>query len=184
MPDDALAVEISAQLSPYADALGRDRVPYTNHVIRVLLFCDALFKRAGGEGERPSRRPEYVACGVFHDLGIWTDRTFDYLVPSIDLATDHLVHSGHEDLVPLVTEMIDLHHKQRAAGAPSDPVEIFRRADTIDVGLGLRRFGIPLSEIRSVLRSYPSRGFHRTLVKLTVRRTIEHPTSPLPMFKW
>lgn len=184
MPDDELAVDISARMAPYADALGEDRVPYTNHVIRVLEHCDALFARSGEAGERPSRRTEFIVCGVFHDLGIWTDRTFDYLVPSIDLAREYLEHEGAGELEPLVTEMIDQHHKQRPAGAPTDPVELFRRADAIDVSLGARRFGLPFSQIRAIRRAYPSRGFHLRLIKLTAKRTIEHPTSPLPMFKW
>lgn len=184
MHDDELAVDVSALLAPWADALGPDRAGYTNHVIRVLLHCDALHARNGGSGERPSRRLEYRVTGVFHDLGIWTDHTFDYLVPSIDLAAVYLEAQDRSDLMPLVTEMIDQHHKQRPAGPPDDPVEIFRRADAIDVSLGLRRFGLGFGHARQAFRAYPSRGFHRTLIRLTVKRTIEHPTSPLPMFKW
>lgn len=184
MQDDKLAVDVSALLSPWAEALGADRAGYTNHVIRVLLHCDALYARNGGDGERPSRQLEYRVTGVFHDLGIWTDETFDYLVPSIDLAAVHLEAQEREDLIPLVTRMIDQHHKQRPAGPPDDPVEIFRRADAIDVSLGLRRFGLGFGHARAAFRAYPSRGFHRTLIRLTAKRTIEHPTSPLPMFKW
>lgn len=184
MHDDALAVDVSAMLSPYADDLGSDRPGYTNHVIRVLLFCDQLWERAGGTGERPSRQLEYRVTGVFHDLGIWTDKTFDYLVPSIDLAAAYLEGQDCKDLIPLVDEMIDLHHKQRPAGPPDSAVEIFRRADAIDVSLGLRRFGLPVKNVRATAKAYPSRGFHRCLVRLTAKRTIEHPTSPLPMFKW
>lgn len=184
MQDDELAVDVSTLLAPWAVALGSDRAGYTNHVIRVLLHCDALHARAGGSGERPSRRLEYRVTGVFHDLGIWTDHTFDYLVPSIDLAAVHLEAQGREDLIPLVTEMIDQHHKQRPAGPADDPVEIFRRADAIDVSLGLRRFGLGFGHARAAFGAYPSRGFHRTLIRLTAKRTIEHPTSPLPMFKW
>jgi hypothetical protein len=184
MHDDELTVDLSAFLAPYADVLGKDRVAYTNHVTRMLLYCDRLFAAAGGTGERPSRRPEYRIAGVFHDLGIWTDHTFDYLDPSIDLAVAYLEREGHTELTDLVTQMIDLHHKQRAAGEPDDPIEIFRRADLVDLSLGLRRFGLPFKECRAMLRAYPSRGFHFRLVQLTTRRTIEHPTSPLPMFKW
>lgn len=184
MQDDELAVDVSALLAPWADALGDDRAGYTNHVIRVLLHCDALHTRAGGVGERPSRQLEYRVTSVFHDLGIWTDHTFDYLVPSIDLAAVYLEAEKRNDLLPLVTEMIDQHHKQRPAGPADDPVEIFRRADAIDVSLGLRRFGLGVAHVRSAFSAYPSRGFHRTLIRLTAKRTIEHPTSPLPMFKW
>lgn len=184
MRDDELAVEISERLSPYAEALGADRPGYTNHVIRLLLFCDLLHVRSGAAGERPSRSEPYLVAGVFHDLGIWTDRTFDYLVPSIELAAEYLQREAREDLEAEVRTMIDLHHKQRAAGPADDPVEIFRRADAVDVLLGLRRFGLAFGDVRAVRKAYPDRGFHRTLVRLTARRTVEHPTSPLPMFKW
>jgi hypothetical protein len=184
MQDDALAVDVSALLTPYADDIGTDRPGYTNHVIRMLLYCDELFKLSGGAGELPSQQLEYRVAGVFHDLGIWTDKTFDYLVPSIDLAAAYLEGLDCKDLIPVVTEMIDLHHKQRPAGPPDSAVEIFRRADAIDVSLGLRRFGLPMKTVRSTFRAYPSRGFHRCLIRLTTKRTIEHPTSPLPMFKW
>lgn len=183
MPDDQLAVEVSALLAPFAEALGSDRVAYTNHVIRVLLFCDELAAGDPG-GQQPSRSTEYLTCGVFHDLGIWTDRTFDYLVPSIDLAADHLEQVERTDLIDLVSRMIDEHHKQRPAGNATDPVEVFRRADMVDVSLGLRRFGISRSRVREIRRDYPNRGFHRRLIQLTAKRTVEHPTSPLPMFKW
>ncbi|MFT4050137.1 MAG: hypothetical protein QM648_09930 [Solirubrobacterales bacterium] len=184
MADDDLAVAVSESLAPWAEQLGDDRVAYANHVIRVLLFCDALAEASDAAAGRPSRRPEFIACGVFHDLGIWTDRTFDYLVPSIELAADHLQVAGHEELIPLVSEMIDQHHKQRAAGAEDDPVELFRRADLVDVSLGARRFGIPRRRVSEIRRAYPNRGFHRRLVQLSAKRLIEHPTSPLPMFKW
>ncbi len=184
MVDDVLAVEVSHLLAPYDEALGEDRAGYTNHVIRTMLFCDELAGIDGGPDEQPSRRPEFLVCGVFHDLGIWTDKTFDYLVPSIDLAADHLEKIGRPELAPLVTTMIDEHHRQRSAGAPDDPVEIFRRADMIDVSLGLRAFGVARRRVREIRRAYPNRGFHRRLVQLTFQRTVEHPTSPLPMFKW
>lgn len=184
MSDDALVEVVSAQLAPYADQLGDDLTGYTNHVVRVLLLCDAIHSAAGGEGPPPTQRKEYLTCGVFHDLGIWTDRTFDYLAPSIALATDHLRSEGREDLAPLVSRMIDEHHKVRDYGGPDDPVEIFRRADTIDVVFGLRRFGLPRATVRSIRRKYRDAGFHLLLVKLSLKRAAAHPTSPLPMFKW
>lgn len=121
---------------------------------------------------------------MFHDLGIWTDDTFDYLVPSIDLAAARLEQEGRDDLIDLVTRMIDNHHKITPAGPKDDPVEIFRRADTIDVMLGLRRFGVPFKRVREIQRAHPDEGFHLRLVELTAKRTAGHPLSPLPMFKW
>jgi hypothetical protein len=35
-----------------------------------------------------------VIAACFHDLGIWTDHTFDYLSPSAGLARDYLQRYG------------------------------------------------------------------------------------------
>ncbi|MBJ8338177.1 HD domain-containing protein [Antrihabitans sp. NCIMB 15449] len=177
--------DIEQRLAPWGDALGPDREAYTNHVLRVLEFCDALHLHGGGSVEtRPSDREEFVVAAVFHDLGIWSDGTFDYLAPSIERARADLAATGHKSIEPLVSEMIDEHHKVRAAGKASSPVEIFRRADTIDVTFGLRRFGLPRSEYRRIAAQYPDAGFHLRLVKLSGKRLVTKPLSPLPMFKW
>jgi hypothetical protein len=182
--NDDLTVKVSELLAPWAVQLADDRVAYTNHVVRVLLLADELDILSGTGGPRPSERDDFLVAGVFHDLGIWSDSTFDYLVPSIDLAREYLDAHGQGGLIPIVSEMIDQHHKVRAAADPGDPIEIFRRADSIDVAFGLRRFGLPLSRYRLILKDYPDRGFHWRLVQLGARRLVENPTSPLPMFKW
>ena len=182
--NDDLTVKVSELLAPWAVQLADDRVAYTNHVMRVLLIADELHAASGADGARPSDRTEFLVAGVFHDLGIWSEGTFDYLAPSIELAREYLETNAQSDLIPTVTEMIDQHHKVRAAADPSDPVELFRRGDSVDVALGLRRFGLPLSTYRKILNAYPDRGFHWRLVQLGARRLVEHPTSPLPMFKW
>ncbi|MBJ8343442.1 hypothetical protein [Antrihabitans sp. YC2-6] len=80
--------EIDRRLEPWFTALAGDRTPYTNHVLRVLEFCDALYAVGGGSGAVPSSREEYLTAGAFHDLGIWSAGTFDYLGPSAELARD------------------------------------------------------------------------------------------------
>jgi hypothetical protein len=171
-------------LAPWTDALGADYAPYRNHVVRVLELCDCLAERQAGGDDGPTRQTQFLAAAVFHDLGIWSAHTFDYLAPSIVLASEWLAQAGREDLTPVVAEMIDQHHKLRPAGAPESAVELFRRADTIDVTLGVRRFGVALPRYREILARYPDQGFHRRLIVLTAQRVRTHPLSPLPMFKW
>ena len=50
-------------------------------------------------------------AAAFHDLGIWTDRTFDYLTPSAALARAYLAGSGRSEWIPEITETIFSHHK-------------------------------------------------------------------------
>jgi hypothetical protein len=183
--DDHIHAEIDRRLAPWIAQLGSDHRAYKHHITRVLLLCDRLHQRAKPTSrDAPSRRTEYLTAAVFHDLGIWTAGTLDYLAPSIELACHWLTNENQQHLEPLVTEMIEQHHKIRQADAITSPVEVFRRADTIDVTVGLRRFGLPLHEYRTIARHYPDAGFHRRLIALACKRLQTNPTSPMPMLRW
>ena len=64
-------------LTDFALAIGTDLQGYRNHVYRVLNFYCAV---SGIQG-LPCDAVQIAAA--FHDLGIWTDNTLDYLPPSI-----------------------------------------------------------------------------------------------------
>ena len=62
-------------------------------------------------------------------------------------------------------------------------VEVFRRADLVDVPLGFLKQGVPRKFVREVQRQFPNCGFHLRLLKLWVRWFPRHPR-PLPMMRW
>jgi hypothetical protein len=135
-----------------------------------------------------SREPESVektaVAAVFHDLGIWTHGTFDYLQPSVELASAFLQRSGRVVWTPEVTAMIREHHKITPyRGDRRWLVEPFRRADWIDVTRGLRTFGLSRTILGAILTNWPSAGFHRRLVELSLKRLRTHPLAPLPMLR-
>jgi hypothetical protein len=166
-------------LSAHAGAIGADLTPYTNHTYRVLNFCAALT----GSGVHAVEKIAVVAA--FHDIGIWTAGTFDYLGPSMLAASAYLTRSGRDAWMREVRQTILDHHKlRRYREHPDWMVEPFRRADWIDVTLGVRRFGLPRSLIREAYAAWPSAGFHGRLVQLSLGRLRRHPTSPLPMVRW
>ena len=165
-------------LDHYRSALGHDFIAYQHHVYRVLNLCVALSPASASELEK------IAIASVFHDLGIWTDHTFDYIAPSALLAREHLASHSQAEWIPDVEAMIVNHHKiTRAHAASGSLVEVFRRADWIDVSRGVRRFGLARSIVRSLFTNWPSAGFHWRLVELTVDRFRQHPLSPLPMVK-
>jgi len=166
-------------LDIHASELGHDLIAYRNHVYRVVNLCLAIVGYSRVELEK------IAVAAVFHDLGIWTNKTFDYIAPSVAIAREHLTARGMADWIPEIEAMIADHHK--VTSARSDPhslVESFRRADWIDVSCGLRRFGLPRTFISAVATTWPSAGFHRRLVQLTIDRFWKHPLTPLPMVKW
>jgi hypothetical protein len=138
-------------LAPFSATIGRDFAGYRNHIYRVLNFFHFL--------AQPARDiPDSVLiAAAFHDIGIWTDGTFDYLQPSANRAGTYLELHGLVHLQAEVAVLIHEHHKLRSCrGEFAHLAEIYRRADYVDVSCGL-------------------------LLKLTARQFLRTPLRPLPM---
>jgi hypothetical protein len=171
--------DLDAVLRAHASELGADFTGYRNHAYRVVNLCTAI-RPADGEASR-----KLAIAAAFHDLGIWTERTFDYLGPSVELSCAHLAALDKWEWQPEVSRMILEHHRiSRYREQPESLVEPFRQADWIDVSHGLLSFGLPRKVIRQVFAAWPDAGFHRKLVQLSLRRLRTNPGNPLPMLKW
>jgi hypothetical protein len=166
-------------LSAHAAELGNDLPAYRNHTYRVVNLCVAL------SSLDPETLEKFALAAVFHDLGIWTDGTWDYLEPSVAQATAHLAATKWAGWIPEISAMIREHHKITPYRGTADPnVETFRKADWIDVTRGVLRFGLSRSFLRSLYSTWPDAGFHAFLIRQTWTRVKRHPLSPLPMFRW
>jgi hypothetical protein len=149
-------------LGKWSQEIGGDYAAYKNHVYRMVHFCFALHPCSDEE------RQKIIIAGCFHDLGIWSDGTIDYLPPSEEVGL-----------------MIDMHHKLRRFDDARYPLaEVFRKADLVDVSLGLVKFGIPKSQVESVKAQFPNAGFHKRLMQLAGGWFAKHPVSPPPFLKW
>lgn len=164
-------------LQEFTHYLGPDYDKYRNHVHRVFLNCLLLDREKENE-------EKYAIAAVFHDIGIWTDHTIDYLDPSIEQAKKYLNDTGRPHWKEEISLMIDWHHKVSGYKGPySQTTGTFRKADWIDVSLGLLQFGADKKETRQNRRRFPNRGFHWFLVKKITRNFFRHPLHPLPMFR-
>ena len=170
---------LDALLDAHASQLGDDATGYRHHAYRVANFYWRLLPGNAEMLEKLS------IAAAFHDLGIWTARTFDYLPPSRTLAREHLHAIGRPAWQADVDAMIDHHHKLRRIPPETHAsVEMFRRADWIDVSNGMLRFGLAREVVREVRAAFPDAGFHRRLAQLSLQRLWRHPLSPLPMIRW
>lgn len=166
-------------LDTWKDVIGNDFPGYKNHVYRIIHFCLALRNCTHDE------RSKVVIAGCFHDLGIWSGHTFDYLSPSIALAKEYLEQSNLDGWASEIELMIAMHHKVRKTQDEHHPlVEVFRQGDLVDLSLGFVRCGLSKRYIHDVKRFFPNAGFHKRLVQLEVGWFSRHPWNPLPIFKW
>lgn len=165
-------------LEKYEPALGDDLRKYRNHVYRVFYNCLMRDRRRAEEDK-------YAIAAVFHDLGIWTADTLDYLPPSKAMARDYLHAIGRPEWTDEVLLMIQWHHKVRPyRGRFSRSVETFRKADWADVSLGFLSFGLPRKQLMANRLRFPTEGFHLFLLRRIVRNFFSHPLRPLPMFRF
>lgn len=170
---------VDALVDPWLRVIGRDFAGYRNHCRRVFLYACAL------DGAKGESRQKFAIAAAFHDLGIWTDKTFDYLEPSKRLARACLESTGKAEWTDEIAAMIENHHKVTPwSGNPGWLVEPFRQADLIDLTFGTLNFGLPRRHIREIQRRYPNAGFHPALVRHAFERLKTYPKDPLPMMRW
>ena len=166
-------------LGEWQDVIGDDYLAYKNHVYRVLHFCFALADIT----EEDQQKLIIAAC--FHDIGLWTDNTVDYLPPSVVKANEYLTKIEKQQWQTEITLIIDMHHKIRIYNDPQYPlVELFRKADLIDFSLGLVKNGVSNDVIQQLKINFPNAGFHKMLIKMQMRWLMKHPFNPFPILKW
>jgi hypothetical protein len=166
-------------LALWKDRIGSDYPGYRGHVYRMFNFCLAL--RPCTEEEK--QKVAIAAC--FHDIGLWSDRTVDYIPPSVAQARMYLSNTGRRAWAEEIGLMVEMHHKVRSIQDSRYPlVELFRKGDLVDFSLGVFTFGIPRSYIRQVKATLPNNGFHRFLMKGAREWFSKHPFSPPPFMKW
>jgi hypothetical protein len=171
--------QLDALLEPWRTLIGVDFEGYRNHCRRMVTFCLALRECSAEEEHKIA----IAAC--FHDIGIWTAGTLDYLPPSVPPAVDYLRSINAESWGEEISLMITEHHKLSAYEVERFPlVEAFRKADLVDFSLGLVKFGLPGGFVREIKQQYPNAGFHRMLVRRAAAWFVRHPLNPAPMMKW
>ena len=179
MSNESEIEEIDKILANWKSVIGADFEGYRNHVVRMASFCFAL--RACNEEEKQ----KIVIAACFHDIGLWTARTLDYIPPSVPPALQYLAENGLDKWSKDIELMITEHHKLRPYSKDNRSlIELFRQGDLVDFSLGLVKFDLPNELIQKIKDQFPNAGFHTNLVKLSVRWFVKHPLNPVPMLKW
>ena len=177
MPLISQQAALDSILARYSKQIGPDFSGYRNHCYRVLNVYVQLAALHGV----PVNVDEAAIALAFHDIGLWTDKTLDYLPPSEREALQYLADDSQFD-ARKIGLMISEHHKLLPYTADQQ-VELFRQADLVDFSLGLVRHGLSRAFIRELKAAFPNAGFHRRLLQLGLKNLVQHPFKPAPMMK-
>jgi hypothetical protein len=176
---------IEGILDTWRERLGSDYDGYRGHAYRVFNLT------VHGANARDSEIDAIAAAAAFHDLAIWSDRTFDYIERSC-VRAERWIIDARRNGIPIRTSdaaaialMISEHHKlTRYRGQHERLVDAFRRADLLDLSRGMLSAGLPRKFGRRLRKTFPTAGFHRAIVRIGTGWVVKHPTQPLPMVKF
>jgi hypothetical protein len=164
---------IDSILYRYKEDLGDKFEPYKNHAYRV-------YNYAITNGMSKQDLDKLAIASAFHDLGIWSGKTFDYIDPSVDLLKHYSIEHNIEAKDFLDIEILIRQHHKLTKVKTLELAEVFRQADLVDLSLGLFRFKRSWNRVRDIKMAFPNKGFHSGLVKLAIRHCVKHPFNPFP----
>lgn len=158
-------------LGTWSVSLGSAECAYRGHVYRVYNIAREL-------GVPDAHTDELAVASFFHDIGIWSDKTFDYLGPSIARADDYMQAHCPGRARWLVESMIENHHALRRRRGD---VEAFRKAHLVDLTHGRYRAGLDKAFLAELVAAFPYGAFHRMRVHAALAWWFRHPFRPLHM---
>jgi hypothetical protein len=164
-------------LKRHRSDLNLDYDKYRHHVYRVFNFSLLL-------SEANAKDTDALAvAAAFHDIGLWTKGTMDYIKPSVVLAKEYLKEKQAKISAKTVEEIISNHHKVTPY-RDDEIVEAFRKADLIDLSLGIISHGISGKDISEIYDEFPGEWFHTFILGEIVKSAFRNPLNPLPILKW
>ncbi len=166
---------IDSILEVHRSLIGADWAAYRGH-------CQRLFCYLSCFGLSPNEITLTEVAIAFHDLGIWTADSMDYLAPSCEAARLYISDQNLEIKIDLVEDMINSHHKMTKAKT-HHLAEYLRKADLIDLSATWLRFGIPKEEIKAIKKAFPFVGFQKKIYTKVAKHALKHLWNPFPMLK-
>lgn len=168
---------MDACLSKYKQEFGGAYDVYRNHCLRVLSFARYILITESGFSDAQVQRamPLMEVALAYHDMGLFTDLTLEYLDPSAARAERDLKDTLSADDLLLVQNIILWHHKVSPwSGADVEGnaiVNAVRKGDWIDAttclfGGAFVRKGVSSGNIVAAHTDLPEMGFGKFLMAI------------------
>ena len=89
-------------LTTWKDRIGDDYLGYRGHVYRMFNFCLALHPCTDEE------KTKLAIAACFHDIGLWSAHTVDYIPPSVSEVTRYLSETGRQKWTEEIGLMVEM----------------------------------------------------------------------------
>lgn len=154
---------VEKHLNKYQHVIAEDFEGYRNHIYRVMTYSMHFLHY------NETYLDVIGTALVYHDIGLWTDKTLAYLEPGAKLARERCFTYSEEELT-LQDNIIFNHHKiWPFVGQNGNIVEAVRKADWIDASNGIFNKGFSRKHIQLVKDALPAAGFYKTLMDIGPR---------------
>ena len=156
--------------------LGKDFEHYRGHCYRILNYMNYW----------KLNEVEFKTCEVaipFHDMGIWTHKTMDYLEVSFEGAKKY-IEEKKLDIEKDSLENIIVNHHKISKIKDNSLAEKLRKADLIDLSFGVIKFGIDQKAMHSIVSEFPFLEFQQVIFKKVFSHAVRNILNPFPMLKF
>ena len=166
------------------DALARVRElagatdgPMERHGVRCFLIGEKLAADSGREIDREV----LLIASLLHDMGLYDGAAEGGAYVTDGRNYTERMLSGRPGWDPerlrRCLDAIERHHELRSQWEAGNEVELLRRADQVELGSGLIRYGIERSWLRELAGSVPRRGLYGEISKMLLKAVRERPLS-------
>ncbi len=169
-----------------ADALRRLREvtgdtdgPMERHCVRCYVICERLAELDDGNAEIDSE--VMLVAALLHDIGLYEEASNGgvYVTEGKEFAAELL--AGREEWTLQRTETcllaIERHHELRPQWDAGPEVEFLRRADLLELSMGLVPFGTDRAWRKQLFAAVPRKGIYGEVGKMVGKALRERPTS-------
>ena len=181
--DDLIQTEDERDaLARLRDLTGESDGPMERHSTRCFLLAEKL----AADGNKEIDREVLLIAAWIHDLGLYEGASEGgaYVTDGRHYAERMLAGKpGWDDArIRLCGDAIERHHELRSQWEAGNEVELLRRADRIELGGGLIRYGIPRAWFKDLDGRVRRDGTYREIGKLVARGLRQRPLTMAQIF--
>jgi len=165
------------ELFPLASLIGKDLGSYRNHCLRVLTFTKYFLPKST-EDELPDAMDLAATATAYLRIGLWTDNSLNYIESSKEQLESALGTSYTSEEMNIMREIVLQQHEITdftglSSEAANSLVNAVRKASWVDATMGIFRFDLPSSLLKTAYDELEPARFHSIVLGILRKQSSE-----------